>query len=204
MKKIIVLLFCSYFLFSCNKENESFSNNDSKLRNQFMKGKSIEEVKSDYNLLKAKEKVALWNEKLNQILKTELEQDVKVLIENLKFELNQEHVDLKKIRNIGSQLANNLSNEQFDDMFLKLDDYKVKNNAKNPVSEEIKLQLKNNKMLINDGMQNNLNLTSRKFAIDCSCNWTCSSFCSNTTSNCNVTSSGCGFLWAFECGYACA
>jgi hypothetical protein len=204
--KNILILSCLFIVFSCSNnptEPEKVETINLKLRTNFMSNKSFEEIKYSYNRLNAKEKLTLWDEKLDQILNEGVSDDIKPLIINLKSELNKSYVNLEDIREIGLELANTMPQEQFENMFIKLDDYKKQDFQKIGVSDDIKYQLKNNPMEIDDFIATADTNINNKYLIDCSCDWTCSTFCNYVTTKCNQTSSGCGFLWAFECGYAC-
>ena len=83
-------------------------------------------------------------------------------------------------------------------MFTELDDYKYNGGfiGKNEVSQEIitgLVTLRYNYEINNQSLN-----AESKLRPECNCNWTCSIY-GESCSNCKVTSSGCGFLWAFNC-----
>ena len=92
-----------------------------------------------------------------------------------------------------------MSEEQFEDMFMKLDDYTAKIYTQNMVYDGIKAQINEKSMDFNSYV---IVIEAGK-KIPCNCEWTCSDFCDRPTRNCKMTSSGCGFMWAFECTQAC-
>ncbi len=183
--------------FACSKENNSDTVAIStKLRSDFLAGKDYAKIKSDYNILDKKEKVELWNEKLEQLLSQDLPVENKNLIMQLKLELNKEVFASKAISEIALNLAKITPEEDFFRMFSDLNDYNYAGKFKgvNKVSDDILLNLK----LINPDFQAKIMSISKTASIPCNCDWTCSWY-GSTRLKCTATRSGCGFLWAFEC-----
>lgn len=197
---LMITIITSIFL-ACTKETDLLnSTENSNLRESFLKNKDYVTIKSDFNLLNKKDKIELWNEKLNQLLKENLPIQTKNLIKNLVLELNKETVDSKKMSEIAISLANSIPQEDFYKMFTELNDYKYEGTfkGKTKVSQEIINDLYSinyEYKTDNSNIEHNKSSASR----DCNCNWTCDLYAGGSTSNCKATSSGCGFLWAFSC-----
>ncbi len=168
------------------------------LRADFLKGKSYDEVKNSYIVLDKKTKIALWNEKLSQILTQKLDDKIKSGVVSLQKEFSNDVLNTDNIKQIALYFTDNMSEEQFEDMFLKLDDYIAKDYKPTSVLDGYKAQINEQNMNFEP---TTIDTTGRK--IPCNCDWSCSSMCSKQTKKCAMTSSGCGFLWAFECTQAC-
>lgn len=199
---ILITLFLSIvILFACSKESNSDTVAVStKLRSDFLTGKNYSKIKSDYNILDKKQKVELWNEKLEQLLKQDLPIENKNLIMQLKLELNKEVFASKTISEIALNLAKVTPEEDFFRMFSDLKDYNYSGKFKglNKVSDDVLMDLKS----INPDFQAKIMLSAKTTAaIPCNCDWTCSWY-GDTRVKCTATRSGCGFLWAFECELA--
>jgi len=199
---ILITLFLSLIIFfACSKENNSDTVvTSTKFRSDFLKDKDLAKIKTDYNILDKKEKVELWNEKLEQLLNQDLPVENKKLILQLKLELNMDVFASKAISEIALSLAKTIPEEDFFRMFSDLNDYNYTGKFKgvNKVSEEILIDLKS----INPDFQAKIMSTSKiARSIPCNCDWTCSWY-GSTRVQCTSTRSGCGFLWAFECDEA--
>jgi hypothetical protein len=198
---ILVTLFLSTVIFfACSKENNSDTVDVStKFRSDFLKGKDYAKVKSDYYVLDKKEKVQLWNEKLEQLLRENLPAENRNLIMQLKLELNKEVFASKAISEIAINLAKITPEEDFFRMFSDLNDYNYGGKFKgvNRVSDDVLMDLRS----INPDTQAKIMLTLKTASIPCNCDWTCSWY-GSTRLKCTSTRSGCGFLWAFECDKA--
>lgn len=174
----------------------SLIGNAQNLRADFLKGKTYDEVKKSYILLDKKTKIALWNEKISQVLTQKIDDNTKTNLISLQKEINNDVINNDNIRKIALNMANNMSEGQFEDIFMKLDDYSNKDYTYISVLDGIKNQINTQNVNFESGAVD-------KAKIPCNCDWTCSSMCSHPTKNCAMTSSGCGFMWAFECTTAC-
>lgn len=187
---LATFIICVAVFFACSKESIDSSNTtQSTLRTPFLQAKSYSKIKSDFNTLSKKEKTALWNEKLEQLLSLDLPLEHQKLIEDLKIQINKDLMDLQEISNISIKLATLTPEEDFNKMFTSLDNYKYngKFEGKFKVSTQVveSFKVKNTE-------------TSK---VPCNCEWTCSWY-GSSSSNCSGTSSGCGFMWFFECEHA--
>jgi hypothetical protein len=184
----LIALFLSTTIFiACSKENNEDSNYvASKLRTTFVDAKNYSEMSNNFNLLSKNEKTALWNDKLNQLLALNLPTEHKELISALKLEISKDEMDAKKISDIAINLAKLTPEEDFAKMFANLNDYKYNGKFEGKTRVSIKA--------IEEFKISN-SITSK---YPCNCEWTCSWY-GSSTSNCKGTSSGCGFMWFFEC-----
>lgn len=198
---LITLFLSTVMFFACSKENNSDTVAIStKFRSDFLEGKDYAKIKTDYNNLDKKEKVELWNEKLEQLLTQNLPVENKNLIIQLKLELNKEVFASKAISEIALNLAKITPEEDFFRMFSDLNDYNYSGKFKgvNKVSNNVLQDLKS----INPDFQAKIMSTSKtNQLVPCNCDWTCSWY-GSTRVKCTTTSSGCGFMWAFECDEA--
>jgi hypothetical protein len=196
----LVALITSIFI-ACTKETDSEnSRNNTNLRESFLKNKDYSTIKSDSNLLDKKSKINLWNEKLNQLIEQDLPIQSENLIKNLILELNKDEVDSKKISDIAVTLATIIPEDDFYKMFTELNNYKYEGNfkGKTKVTKEIINDLYSMNYEYKTDVLNT-QLTNKTVAKDCNCNWTCDLYAGGSSANCKKSSSGCGFLWAFEC-----
>lgn len=166
-------------------------------REIFLKGKSFEKVKRDYKLLTNDQQKALWVEKIEQLLTQNLPARQLSLISDLRTEILRTDFTLNafvfndKIKDIGIHLASITPREDFLNMFVSLESYTYN---KAYLDKEICTEC------ITD-MQNegkNLKNEIQTRTADCNCKWTCG-WTGQSTSNCNRTDSGCGFLWLTSC-----
>lgn len=96
-----VLLLSSVIFIACSKENSPLNNEGTTfIRKDFLKDKDFATIKSDFNVLEESKKIALWDEKLSQVLTQNLSTDVKEQIKKLKIEINKEVIDSKLISDI--------------------------------------------------------------------------------------------------------
>lgn len=199
---LAVLLFSSIVFFSCSQDNGKTDELQSaKLRETFLKGKDFATTKTDFNNLAENEKVALWIEKLDQVLTQNISSQHKELIEQLQTELRQNTINIENVSTISIRLAEITPQDDFYKMFATLDNYKYQGHFTGTakVNEDLQKSLKQFKFNYNKNIiptDINGKTTGGR---PCNCNWTCSLYAGGGSSNCSVTTSGCGFLWAFEC-----
>lgn len=200
-------LTCAAFLFflSCKQDqNQAVPQQiTSSKRLDFMKGKSFEVIKNDYRILPEQVQKELWIEKVQQLLTQKLPQPQLLLIKELEnellkteFSLNSSSIDAK-IDDIGLNLAKITPKADFLAMFVTLDDYYFKDKfIDTEICSECIADMESD-LKKKGGIENTLK-TRR---IDCNCKWTCG-LSGGSTSSCNPTSSGCGWLWRDPCGEA--
>lgn len=198
---IIALLLSALILVACTKDNfTTDSAAENTLRESFLKQKDFSTIKSDFNNLTEKEKIALWNEKLDQLLTQNLPLEHKKLIIELNAELKKTNINVENVSNISFHLANITPEDDFYQMFMSLNDYKFEGGfiGTAKVNDALKKSLKLVKF--NYTKNTNIpNLNAKTNGGACNCNWTCSLYAGGSTTNCRQTTSGCGFLWAFPC-----
>lgn len=200
--RMTALLLSSVIFCACSKENSQVNKEvTTVIRQDFLKDKDFASIKSDFNVLDEDKKIALWDEKLSQVLSQNLSAHIKEQIKKLKIEINKEVIDPKSISDISLSLATNIPEEDFLSMFTTLEDYNFRDTftGRTKVSSEILNDLRS----LNYNYESNSvksNPLSRGVGLkDCNCNWTCGLYAGGSTSKCKTTTSGCGFLWAFDC-----
>ncbi|MBC7525556.1 MAG: bacteriocin fulvocin C-related protein [Flavobacterium sp.] len=163
------------------------------LRADFLKGKTQDQLIDSFNQLPTGEKNALWIEKMDQLL------NQKLPVENLQLiqQMRDSHLNknLDGFKKAALALAEITPDEDFTDMFNTLSNYNFNGSfvGKSVISD---LTIKS----INDFGLSQEVITGR--LKDCNCRWSCDWYVGGSSGNCHVTSSGCGFMWAFECtGY---
>lgn len=200
MKKVglslVVLLV--FILGSCNEDN---ADNIPVVKNDLRQELLLnEDVKEAFKELTSDEKFQVWESKCNQLLTQDLPFEHKELIALVKIEFTQLRntgVSLK-LQNLAIKLAKITPEEDFVLMFSSLGDYVFNNKFEGSSVSEY---------LIKDLERSNLNsyvnakLSESNLAeklSDCTCRWTCHLYI-NSSTNCNDTSSGCGWFWMQEC-----
>ncbi|MBC7641732.1 MAG: bacteriocin fulvocin C-related protein [Flavobacterium sp.] len=153
------------------------------LRSAFLEGKTEEQIYTSFENLNSDDKIAIWIDKLDQILMQNLPTQQSNSLEELKNAMLQK--SLSKVIESSENLARITSELDFQKMFYTLNDYDG-SNQKGSVSEYTLSTLKN--------IGPNVNPVSK----ECTCNWMCSTL-GGHHGGCRVTMSGCGFLWAFSC-----
>lgn len=184
---------------ACPKENNTdLANTSTKFRAKFLEGKDYTKIKNDYSILLKKEKVELWNEKLEQLLNQNLPVENKILIRQLKRELNKEVFASVEISQIAINLAKITPEEDFLRMFSDLNDYNYTGKFKgiNKVSDKILMDL----ISINPDFQSKIMSNAKTNSVPCNCDWTCSWY-GSTRLKCTTTSSGvvlCGIFLVLD------
>lgn len=150
--------------------------------------------KEAFSTLSPNEKKNIWIDKLEHLLSLSLPIEHLNYIGALKAELValDGHQSSQRIVEIGVSLANITPREDFLLMFASLVDYDFKNSfiGSESCSECIS-------DMLSESQQGNQNLAKRK---SCNCSWTCDSYSGvDSTSDCEETETGCGFLWLFRC-----
>ena len=206
LKIFLASLTCAAFLFflSCKQEQTQIAPQQitTSKRLDFLRGKSFEVIKNDYRILPEQVQKELWLEKVQQLLTQKLPQPQLLLIKELEnellkteFSLNSSSIDAK-IDDIGLNLAKITPKANFLAMFVTLDDYYFKDKfIDTEICSECIADMESD-LKKKGGIENTLK-TRR---LNCDCKWTCGAGGYTTTSNCNPTSSGCGWLWRSPCG----
>ena len=167
-----------------------FVGNSQNLRANFLRGKTNLQVIEAFNSLTTDEKSALWLEKLDQLLTQNLSSQTLVLI----GEMKTAHVrkDLNSFKSASLNLTKIIPEEDFIEMFLKLQDYNfsgtytgITNVSQNLINEIEAVGLSFETYDPSDA--------SKGKKPKCNCNWTCSWY-GNYSTNCQETESGCGFF----------
>lgn len=196
----MTVLMSAVIFVACSQDNVSKEKIEAKstLRESFLKDKDFETAKSDFNALKEKEKIDLWNEKLDQLLTQNLPAEHKKLIKELKTELKKSSINVETISNISVRLTDITPENDFYKMFTSLENYKFEEHFVGTVkvNDDLKKSLKSLRF---NYTKNVISNSAKSNGKPCNCNWTCSLYAGGSTRNCSVTTSGCGFLWAFEC-----
>jgi hypothetical protein len=203
----LVLVFALFT--SCSKDSYAQLDPSSKLRDQLMNGKEFSKIQEDFDQLDRDAKVAVWNEKLDQILSLDLPAENKKLTNELKVELSKNDIDVAKISSIAQNLAKITPVADFEKMYTTLYDYKYNGKfiGKNKISQDNLEELKRVDYNYKNKSKITQKITETTVPIDlndrsqtpCNCNWTCSWYRVTPTTNCIVTKSGCGFFMLFEC-----
>jgi len=171
-----------------------FSANAQHLRADFLKGKSQEQIVSDFTKLSASDKNNLWIDKLDHLLSQNLPKEHEILITELKQLLkdndrrtNQSRLFIEK----SVRLAQITPYEDLIAMFESLQDYKFQGVflGKTKTPQELIDD-------INNLNNSNPNL-SEKSKVNCSCRWCL--FTSGTKTNCLQTEDGCGWFGIQSC-----
>ena len=187
-----------FFVASCKDSTAdvTLSNTDavvSSKRLEFTKGKNMDVIKDDYRRLSEDKKKELWVDKLHQIQSQPLSPEQLTLVQELETEVTRNGSEFlmenEKIRAIGLRLAAITPRENFVQMFSSLEDYKYSGGSKTGVCNECIADMQT------ENVRNPLGTRSKP----CNCNWTCDSVPGSSTSNCEPTGSGCGFLWLSSC-----
>nr|WP_315221173.1 bacteriocin fulvocin C-related protein [uncultured Flavobacterium sp.] len=201
---LCVLLFIvgTIFVACSSTSDERFKETsiDSNLRKDFLEGKNFDEVKKDFSELETKKKYALWNDKINQLLTQKLPDEHVAILKQLKVELvNMADDKPNKIPELAIQLAKITPKQDFIRMFAELEDYKYEGRFHD--DEKISNEIINTfrTVISNRTMEADRSSTKTSKKKKCNCSWTCDSTVGGYTTNCEETTSGCGFMWAFPC-----
>lgn len=202
-KQFFILTGAFFCLFiSCNKtqNNEGKNSELRELRTEFTTGKSSEEVKSSFHSVSFDTKQKLWIDKMNHLLEQDFNNEIKKNIRILKdFIENFGDKDrYEKFNDAVIQLAKMIPSEDFSLMFESLNDYDYSGNfvGKMMMPEEFITNITNLKTSYRIGGLSDAKVA--KFA--CRCRWCwIEEVAGETTSNCNESHFGCGFLWLQRC-----
>lgn len=202
LPEVIFLFAVATVFVACSGADEKSKevSTDPGLRKNFIEGKNYDEIKNTFDELETKKKYALWTDKINQLLTQKLPEEHLIILEQLKVELaNMADDKSNRIPELAIKLATIIPKQDFIKMFAELEDYNYSGRFQDSekISDEVISSFKrviNNRTMEIDrtGFK-----TSKKKK--CNCSWTCDSTVGGYTTNCEETTSGCGFMWAFPC-----
>lgn len=207
LQSTLFVLISILFLSACEKDDGNLNNkinqtevsktynNNGTLKNQL--------TKDDYMELNFSEQKTLWTDKLNQI-KTEnisvaQETQIDIILNAISIANNRETlVSNNNLEDAAYEMLRLTSDQDFLLMFNTLDAYSVNN----PISYRDDIETSSAIFSKLEGDFNQGDIEEGDGALKkCNCNWTCGGSGSSCThSDCEETSSGCGFLWMFSCG----
>lgn len=198
MKKIklylLVLLVSQLFVNCTDSDSYDGTSPVAQKRQEFLKEDNYDIVKSKFRKLDVKDKFALWNNKIDQLLAQNFSDEHINLLMKLKAEFKK-NSDGKEneLKEVFIDLAKITPEKEYIEMFFELDDYTFNGNFDNKVVS--------NKSLIKyletcDFTYDNSKLLQRPYLRDCNCNYSCYVQTANPgvcqTDRCNPTSDGCG------------
>lgn len=190
MKKFVFIFLVAFTIFSCTKDEIKGTNdvlskdvNLLKIKN-FSEIKDVNNQKVVYSLLNESEKFKIWNDKLETVLKNE------------KFNSKQKKLilDLKKeLKTVVFSDDDNAYKAYFKNIFVK--NYLI----------ELQVSFSRNEI---ENIFYNINSSERVDSGEngCNCNkgslFGCGDSC--IASTCKSGTSGCGFMWSWECNGNCS
>ncbi len=204
---LIILIIIGNLFISCTKEAKAEEElivptvalTKENTRANFLKNNTFDENKSKFDNLVTKDKYILWNNKIEQLLDQKLPNAHLVILKQLQIELKNLAIDKpNRIPELAIKLARITPKQDFIMMFAELEDYhyngKFIDTAKvpNEIINSFKITITNR----NQDTKHNIKTSRRK---KCNCSWTCDSTVGGYTTNCEETTSGCGFMWMFPC-----
>jgi hypothetical protein len=196
-KTLNLICIVSLLFTACSENQNEVPQNSEQLRAAFLAQKNYQQVKMDYFSLEESTKKELWLEKLNQPKKLDFSEEHIILIQELSDHLSQEASDLNKITALAVELAKITPEQDFLMMFGNLEDYQPRNDG-GFHDDLISVELQESLLSIGS-LEKNIKSVSGKTP-DCNCSWTCSWYNNGySNTNCNETTTGCGFLWLQSC-----
>lgn len=187
---------CACFMAACNKEAPEVVTENKRL--QFIKGKTLSEIKAAYRILALNEAKELWINKLQQIQSQQVPDAQRAIIHALGVELSRPDckfsLENDQIRTLGIQLASITPGDAFVQMFESLDNYKYNiSSTKSQICDMCVSDLQNYRPLPPS--------TLELRAADCNCRWTCGMWGLEYKTDCNKAG-GCGLFFLGSCnGY---
>jgi hypothetical protein len=194
MKNVIflsVFVCCIALIYAC--QDKVIDSTVPNSRIEFLQVKDPDALKSSYRSLSNGTQKELWIDKLHQIQSQNLSTEQLSLIKALEVELlsgGKFSSENEKIKEIGVKLAYITPKDDFLNMFVKLENYQNFNNASKEICDECIADLQAQSVKQTQGLETR--------AAACNCKWTCSDY-PKVTTNCQLTTSGCGFLWLSTC-----
>jgi hypothetical protein len=204
----------AFFIFSCRENNS------------FIDDKTVEEYRTDLSLkpeseqkkilsgLTTKNRIKLWQNKIDQIESQGVSDEQKTLLHQIKNEVNNlvhKNYDGVKLFELALEMAKLTPEEEFMRMFSEVGDYKKNaSNYKRKFSNKFLLsdlnnelnRLKNQKNAFNS--KNNARGNGGSAGEDdarrkCDCRWSCGFYGPGTNDDCEETDFGCGFFGLQPC-----
>jgi len=200
MKRLLKFAIVAIIVTGCSNEetnNSEESYKISALRANLIENKTISEIKTDYATTLTSDKVAIWQDKLEQLKSLDIPSENIKLIDNLSKELQNYNTskEIGKINAIAEKLANITPVKDYIKMFASLENYQFTGKFEGDI---MAIEYFNTFKIKNTFEISSISSTSK--TPDCNCRWTCdehNSGVSNT--DCIETSIGCGFLWLGSC-----
>ena len=198
--RLVVVVCLAYFASACELDQTEIIPNDD-LRSEFLIVKSKTEILNDYQNLSIAGKKSLWVSKLNRVQGGNISEEQKTQIGELivllkEIEMPEDFYN-EEIKKKGLSLASNMNRQDFIGTFASLYDYEILNEGSDVCDECI------------ESFTNDWNNQKKIFRLasedepSCNCKWTCGGIFGPdvdcTTSTCESTSEGCGFLWFQTC-----
>lgn len=201
MKKNTIFQFLILVLFfGCQMEGEMEQNQST--RELLISGRSESKIKNFYATLPFEEQKLLWLDKFQQVKQASLEKhilkEMGIIIFQVEEASSSEELFNENFKNSIIALIKNLPQEDFTNIFSTLGDY-VPSNINS--GEYCINCLSYVELSWNSNAKVKSNDINAKKLPDCNCDWTCEDDLANcTTSSCEPTTTGCGFLWLGPCG----
>lgn len=188
---------------SCGQDDnisEDHSQNNV-LRKEMSASRTSNDAKAEFENLTTEEKIQIWQDKLDQVLKQNITAEQSTLILSIKNKIpNIANNDYSALLDDAISLAKIMPEDIFISIFSDLEDTNI-SEIDNTISssEKLILDLKSFKeeMLV---VENNLSETSRKYLLNCQYRWM-SDDTITVDGGCNPTKTGCGFLFLQGCDH---
>lgn len=178
---IVLAIFLGLIISSCTKDDSQLyeagkNNSDQELSKSMTSNKTY------------------WSNRLTSYDSITMTASMREMIDSLKIEVSTNYsVTNYRLRDIGLQMSQEISEEYFVDLFVSKDEPKF---STIPYESNGCLECRDR---LNQWYSEPVGAYDSNLP-DCNCNWTCGGpLAECTTSNCNETNHGCGFLWAFPC-----
>lgn len=211
MNKFFLIGIGCFILFgivcSCNKLSSEDRHKQSKSysdRQDFVQGKTEQQIKESFNALPFHQKQNLWVDKLEYLATQKFDTKIKQNILLLRDYVKNDFGDIQKIETFGeaiSELSESIPTKDFISMFASLEDYHFsgdfvgKTNLSPKFSEYISSKIKEYK-------DTGEPIKPIPFGKSCNCRWCLFVEKYDITSNCEKTPFGCGFLFLQSCDKA--
>ncbi|MDO5608204.1 MAG: bacteriocin fulvocin C-related protein [Capnocytophaga sp.] len=203
MKQFILVFATIVFFCSCEEKNEG-SIRESE-REQFVKDKTDDLIRQDFQSLPFDKQQELWVDKFNSLLSQDFSQEIKTNIKVLKIFVEDGFKDVEKyeqFRIATVNLASLVPKEDFVLMFNSLEDYNFSGEFSG--TNQVPVAFLD---YINTAEASSVNLYNEKINLttkrNCNCRWCLFVDKDFLTTNCtDAGDKGCGFLWLQSCDKA--
>lgn len=213
MKFSVIVLILVLLLGCSEKDDVNIIASEQTVDRSLFVSKDIQYQKDYYKTLTFVQKRNLWVSKLNQVIKSGIDDEqvgkFKFIIQVLKNSNDEDELfEDDKLEEAVIQIANNLSEAGFVNIFSKLGDYKYRNedfkSSNKQLLSKVKSSFESTKLMrasalrtTNESPGDNESPGERN---ECNCDWTCGGeFSECTHSNCEPTTTGCGIFWLQSC-----